>query len=84
MAERIESLSERRGRPPLYPWADWADGCAWRIVHGEDFEVAPESMRRALRDHAARSGLTVVVTRDGSALEFQFAAPKPSESRAAA
>lgn len=84
MAERIDSLTDRRGRPPAYPWGEWTDGSAWRIWQGVDFEVAPASMASAIRQHAYSNGFSVSVMRtaDGDGLEFQFS-PDP-ESEAAA
>jgi hypothetical protein len=74
VAERIDSFSPRRiGRPPIYPWSEWMDGCAWRITRGEDFEIAPKSMVVNLHSQAARRGTSVSARMDGDTIEFQFA-----------
>jgi hypothetical protein len=76
------TLERRRGRPPLYPWGEWADGSVWRIVRGEDFRIPAESMCSALRARAARSGRRVVTRVDGDAIDFQFV-PRASEGAVA-
>jgi hypothetical protein len=74
MAERIGDLPENtRGRPRTYPWHEWMDGRAWKIVAGEDFNVPPASMAAMIRQRS--SGSAVASTRivdDGQAVEFQF------------
>lgn len=73
MAERIDKFSPRRiGRPALYPWDEWTDGCAWRITRGSDFEIPTKSMVVNLHSTAARRGLSVSARVDGDAVEFQF------------
>lgn len=77
MAERIESLSRIRGRATIYPWSEWMDGSAWRIVQGEDFEVPATSMAGMVRivgrkyDQPAKAR----VIEGGTVVEFQFAPP---------
>lgn len=80
MAERIKSYESRIGRPPVYPWAEWMDGSAWRIKRGEDFEIEPALMAQAIRVHGRRNGVPASATVDGDAIEFQFS---PQESEAA-
>lgn len=75
MAEKIETLSRnRKGPQPKYPWNEWANGSAWRIVRGEDYEVLTPSMARAIYSHAERYGLDVEVKLllTADALEFRF------------
>lgn len=75
MAERIDTLVPRGpGGPRKYPWDAWADGSAWRITHGVDFECTPHGMAGLLRRHASREGLTVHAQVHGTAVEFQFSA----------
>lgn len=74
MAERIDSLPERAGRPPTYPWAEWMDGSAWRIVRGEDFEVEAVTMAAMIRNRARDARTSARAYVDGDAVEFQFAA----------
>lgn len=81
MAERLDDqLAHRLGRPTLYPWEQWADGAAWRIVRGDDFKVSVESMRSALWSHAQRNSLRVATRVDGDAITFQFIAAPESDA----
>jgi hypothetical protein len=72
VAERISSLSPSRSGRPLYPWAEWMDGSAWRIRRGEDFVPPALSMATTLRSQAHRRGVSVTVRLDGDTVEFQF------------
>lgn len=72
MAERIDNLTRRAGRPALYPWVEWMDGSAWRISQGKDFTVSPESMAQNIRERGRRYGIEVTAYPDGAAVEFQF------------
>jgi hypothetical protein len=80
MAERIEALSpSARGAAPKYPWSEWTDGSAWRIVRGIDYDIPSASMAALIRQHAHRYGLSVsaVLPRgDVEAVEFQFSPRK--------
>jgi hypothetical protein len=83
MAERIQSMTPRRGK---YPWHQWADGAVWRISRGQDFDVSVISMLSALRAHANSAGkaVTTRTVNGDAAIEFQFttepAAPVPAEA----
>lgn len=75
MAERIHSVTRiRPGRAPRYPWDTWTDGSAWRIRHGEDFDVSAENMGRLVREYARRNGKPVkaAVNTEAGTVEFQF------------
>jgi hypothetical protein len=80
MAERITTFAPLRGRRPIYPWAEWMDGSAWRITRGEDFTVSPESMAQHIRERGRRYDVEVTAYLDGDAVEFKFG---PAESVAA-
>lgn len=73
MAEVIERVGSRRS---LYDWETWTNGKAYRAVRGKDFDVSTASFRSTLSVHAHRKGLTVRVSVDGDAVEFQFSKPK--------
>ena len=73
MAEKITELTpRRRGPAPLYPWDQWADGSAWRIKQGEDFQIAPASMGAVVRNYANRTSQRVSVRVGADHVEFQF------------
>lgn len=74
MAQRLEiqNLPSTVGRPQKYPWSDWSDGTAWRIVEGEDYE-REQTMKNVLRVYASAHGyyVTVAVNEPGT-IDFQF------------
>jgi len=79
MAERLPEGTDLRDRArwsnPRYPWHEWADGTAWRIRQGEDFDSSPEQFRRTIYSYASRMGLsamTRLVEGDEKALDIQF------------
>lgn len=78
MAKRLDRFPGDRAPGSLrrYPWAEWADGSAWEICQGEDYEVATENMRVNLHlkaDALARKVRTKKITdQDGEGLAFQF------------
>jgi hypothetical protein len=81
VAERIDSLTPLRGRPPVYPWETWMDGSAWRIRRGVDFLVSAESMAAQIRMRGARDDVAVFARcPDDDTVEFQFS---PEEESAA-
>ena len=46
MAEVLDQLpSASTGRSISYPWDQWMDGKARKLVKGEDFSCSPKSMR---------------------------------------
>jgi hypothetical protein len=59
-----------------YPWTDWADGSAWEVRQGEDYDVATENMRVNLHLKADALGRKVrtkkITDEDGEGLAFQF------------
>lgn len=59
-----------------YPWTEWADGSAWEIRQGEDYDVATENMRVNLHLKADALGRKVrtkkITDEDGEGLAFQF------------
>lgn len=71
MAERIDNLTPLRGRAPIYPWATWLDGSAWRIERGVDFEVPADSMAAMVRMRAKDLGLSATARVLGEIVEFQ-------------
>lgn len=83
MAHPLNSLPKRRGRRPLYPWSEWADGRPWRITRGEDFAVPAQSMAAMIRAHAQRAGTEATALVDGDHVDFQFQVPVEPEKAAA-
>ena len=68
MAQVINTMPEaRKGRPPIYPWAEWLDGRVWVLTQGEDFSVSLQSMGVMVRDAAAKHGKKATVLRDTEA-----------------
>ena len=60
MAERLEDFDFNGSAPSArYPWKEWCDGSIWRLVQGEDFEVATTSMRAQIYVKAKRLGVGV-------------------------
>lgn len=77
MAEIIQGIVSRRD---LYPWDKWANGKAWRAVHGTDFHTSVSGFCSSVYSHARRNGMAVHVSRDESGdrpvVEFRFEKPK--------
>lgn len=48
-----------------YPYDEWFDGKVRRLLHGEDFTVAPQSIRSLLYAQAKQRGMPLKVTIDG-------------------
>lgn len=78
MARKLERFPEDT-TPEVrrrYPWAEWADGSAWEIRQGEDYDVATENMRVNLHLKADSLGGKVRTTKisdeGGEGLVFQF------------
>jgi hypothetical protein len=40
-----------------YPWAEWADGQVWAVLHGEDYQCKHKSFILACRRHGWEAGL---------------------------
>lgn len=68
MARRIGEVTPRS----TYPWSRWADGSAWQITRGRDFEVEPATMRSVIHTHARRLGRRVSTSVRGDRVQFQF------------
>lgn len=60
MADRIEQFPAQQ-RPPArrYPWNEWTDGSAWRLVRGEDFDQPIDDFRNRLYPQAKKRRLKV-------------------------
>lgn len=60
MADRIDQFPAEQ-RPPTrrYPWDEWTDGSAWKLVRGEDFDQEVDQFRNRLYPQAKRRGLKV-------------------------
>lgn len=78
-----EEASTARRR---YPWTEWADGSAWEVRQGEDYDVATENMRVNLHLKADALGRKVrtkkIRDQDGEGLAFQFI-PSEEEEKVA-
>lgn len=49
-------VDEGLGNPRRVPWAEYADGRAWELVRGVDFDQDSEHARRAAKAWAYRRG----------------------------
>lgn len=58
------------GRPPTYPWDEWADGQEHVIYQGTHFRVPVETMRVNLHKFAASRGLRAHTRRRQDSLKF--------------
>lgn len=77
----------KRGRPALYPWAEWTDGRVWKVTEGIDFKISRNSFRSNLINHAARNGYTLKVDNvttktEAKSLIFQFIPKKKATPKA--
>ena len=59
MAVRLESY-DFSNKKAVYPWGEWSDGSAWRLVQGEDYTISTANMRAQIHTKAARMGLKVM------------------------
>ncbi len=87
MAQRLDAFPEddEARTPRRYPWDDWADGSAWEIRSGDDYDVKTENMRVNLHMRADQMGFKVRTkkVRDdaGEGLVFQFFDPEEKEMK---
>lgn len=87
MAPRLDAFPEddEARTPRRYPWDDWADGSAWEIRSGDDYDVKTENMRVNLHMRADQMGFKVRTkkVRDdaGEGLVFQFFDPEEKEMK---
>lgn len=51
-------VKKEKGRPPKYPWEDWMDGQAHKLVHGEDFDCSPKALVVLAHREAKKAGMT--------------------------
>ena len=72
MARRLTQYPERIVERSTYPWAEWADGSAWQIERGEDFDLETEKMRGYLHTRASQTRCKVRTTISGDTITFQF------------
>lgn len=69
MAHVVNESIER----PRTPWADFADGLVWELVHGQDYVQDDELARRAAMAWAYRHDMRVQTTIPGPGrLRVQF------------
>jgi len=75
--ELIPDLTEARYGRPTYPWSEWLDGQARRLVRGTHFRCNASSLRQMAYDEAKARGVRVkTVIRDGGAmLDMQAVRP---------
>lgn len=71
MARALRSFEFRPFRRTRYPWLDWLDGRAWKLVRGEDFTLGTERMRQRVHAAARSRRLRVRTARDGDDLIIQ-------------
>lgn len=60
MATRVQEFPQRT-KGTKYPYEEWFDGSKWRLVQGEDFAVAPGSLRTILYNRAGLLGHSATV-----------------------
>ncbi len=65
MAEKIAEfpVAQRRATRK-YPWEEWADGAAWKLRRGEDFDSKPDQFRNRLYATAAKRQMGVYTSKD--------------------
>jgi hypothetical protein len=86
MARRLKKFPEAKEPESRrrYPWPEWADGSAWEIRRGEDYDVATENMRVNLHLKADAQGRKVrtrkISDEEGEGLAFQFIPSEEEES----
>lgn len=85
MAKKLDSFPQGRNeRARRYPWHEWADGSAWEIRRGEDYDAKTENMRVNLHMKADSLGIKVrtkkVRDESGEGLVFQFYDPDKKEA----
>jgi hypothetical protein len=61
MADIISDFRSNKGRPALYPWAEWADGQSRKVYRGQDFFCSLVSMRTMTHRKAHEFGKKVHV-----------------------
>jgi hypothetical protein len=57
MAQIIEQFESKKGRPPKYPWDEWADGKSRKLYKDSDFPAELISMRTMIHRKARDMGL---------------------------
>jgi hypothetical protein len=78
MAKRLSTFPGDHNGRRQYPWDEWADGSAWEIRQGKDYDVPTENMRVNLHLTADALGFKARTKKvqEGAGLIFQFV---PSE-----
>ena len=83
MAEVLDQLpSASTGRSISYPWDEWMDGKARKLVKGEDFECSAKSMRCMAYAKSKKAGKhlkTRTSFEEPNALWIQFVDKSESE-----
>jgi hypothetical protein len=80
MAKKLKHFPDSKAPATArrYPWSEWADGSAWEIRRGEDYDVATENMRVNLHLKADALGRKVrtrkITDTGGEGLVFEFIA----------
>jgi hypothetical protein len=75
----MDQLRRGAGAPPHYPWHQWANGAAWKLLWGEDYYVSDKAFQAAVYAHAKAHGLTVTTRSIEGGLIIQFARQRRSE-----
>lgn len=52
------------------------DGRTHELVHGQDFEVLPETLRAALKEWSKRNGVPLTIRTEGKNVLIQAAKPR--------
>lgn len=62
MAQILENEPAWVERASKYDWHKWLDGQVWKLVKGEDFEVAVASFKQAAKQAAKSLGKELKMT----------------------
>ncbi|MGW8177901.1 MAG: hypothetical protein ACWGQW_03790 [bacterium] len=82
MAKILKNFDASRHSRGEYPWDEWSDGQARRIIQGEDFHCLVDTMKVAIRKQAGRLGrsATVVDGEEPNSIDFVIHPEKESTS----
>lgn len=65
MAERLGKFPEHGNAHRHYPWNEWLDGSAWKLIAGVDFTGDARTFRQTAYAAAKRRGFKVRIHPDG-------------------
>jgi hypothetical protein len=80
MSQIIDNFTSKKGRPPVHPWEEWADGNARRLFKGQDFEGNLISMRTMIHRKAREIGLRAFTKINAADQSIQVRFYDPNDS----